>query len=190
MNTMEQLAEDYGRVEQAIQFIEKHALRQPGLDEIAAAVGLSEFHFQRLFSRWVGISPKRFLQFLTKAHARKLLEESRDVLSATYDSGLSSPGRLHELFVSCEAVTPGEVKRRGEGLEISYGFHPSPFGRCLVALTQRGICGLAFVKEAPEQALVDNLCARWPEARLVDDPGATAATAEGAARTAGAADKE
>ena len=100
MMTMEQLEEDYHRVEQAIRFIEGEALRQPSLGDIAAAAGLSEFHFQRLFSRWVGISPKRFLQFLTKEYARTLLEESRDVLSVTLDSGLSSPGRLHELFVS------------------------------------------------------------------------------------------
>ncbi len=175
---MEQLAQDYERVERAIAFIEKQALRQPGLEETAAAAGLSEFHFQRLFSRWVGISPKRFLQFVTKAHARRLLEESRDVLSAAYEAGLSSPGRLHELFVTCEAVTPGEVRRRGEGLEIRYGFHPSPFGRCLLSVTQRGICGLAFVQEAPEVALVERLRSRWPEALLVLDPGATAATAQ------------
>ena len=177
MTMLEQLAEDYGRVEAAIGFIEEQALRQPSLEEIAKAVDLSEFHFQRLFSRWVGISPKRFLQFVTKAHARKLLEESRDVLSATYEAGLSSPGRLHELFVTCEAVTPGEIKRRGEGLAISYGFHPSPFGRCLLAVTQRGICGLSFVQEAPESTLVQRLRARWPGAEIAQDPGATAATA-------------
>lgn len=119
MTTMEVLEEDYLRVEKAIRFIETEALRQPSLAEIAASVGLSEFHFQRLFSRWVGISPKRFLQFLTKEYARKLLEESRDVLSVTYDAGLSSPGRLHELFVTCEAVTPCEVKTRGRGWQSS-----------------------------------------------------------------------
>jgi len=177
MTIMEQLAEDYARVEAAIRFIETRALKQPSLEEVAAAVGLSEFHFQRLFSRWVGISPKRFLQFVTKAHARRLLEESHDVLSATYEAGLSSPGRLHELFVTCEAVTPGEVKRRGEGLEIAYGFHASPFGRCLLALTPRGICGLSFVKEAPETRLVEDLRSRWPGAEIRQDPEATADTA-------------
>jgi AraC family transcriptional regulator of adaptative response/methylated-DNA-[protein]-cysteine methyltransferase len=176
MTTMETLEEDYIRVEKAIRFIETQALRQPSLAEIASSVGLSEFHFQRLFSRWVGISPKRFLQFLTKEYARRLLEESRDVLSVTYDAGLSSPGRLHELFVTCEAVTPGEVKTRGEGLTIEYGFHPSPFGRCLLARTGRGICGLSFVQEeAPEAMLVKNLCSRWPGARIVDNPESTAA---------------
>lgn len=177
MMTMEQLEEDYGRVESAIRFIETEALRQPSLGEIAGAAGLSEFHFQRLFSRWVGISPKRFLQFLTKEYARKLLQESRDVLSVTYDAGLSSPGRLHELFVTCEAVTPGEVKSKGEGLQIEYGFHPSPFGRCLVAVTERGICGLSFVQEAPEESLVGNLKARWPGAGLRLSPEATAGVA-------------
>jgi AraC family transcriptional regulator of adaptative response/methylated-DNA-[protein]-cysteine methyltransferase len=175
MMSMELLEEDYIRVEKAIRFIETQALRQPSLADIASSVGLSEFHFQRLFSRWVGISPKRFLQFLTKEYARTLLEESRDVLSVTYDSGLSSPGRLHELFVTCEAVTPGEIKTRGEGLTIEYGFHASPFGRCLLARTERGICGLSFVQEeTPEAALVRNLRARWPGARIVDNPQSTA----------------
>jgi AraC family transcriptional regulator of adaptative response/methylated-DNA-[protein]-cysteine methyltransferase len=175
MTTMEALEEDYIRVEKAIRFIETEALRQPSLAEISSSVGLSEFHFQRLFSRWVGISPKRFLQFLTKEYARKLLEESRDVLSVTYDAGLSSPGRLHELFVTCEAVTPGEVKSRGEGLTIEYGFHPSPFGRFLLARTERGICGLSFVQEdAPEAALVMNLRGRWPGARIIEAAEETA----------------
>jgi AraC family transcriptional regulator of adaptative response/methylated-DNA-[protein]-cysteine methyltransferase len=176
---MEMLEEDYVRVEKAIGFIETQALRQPSLAEIATSVGLSEFHFQRLFSRWVGISPKRFLQFLTKEYARTLLEESRDVLSVTYDAGLSSPGRLHELFVTCEAVTPGEVKRRGEGLTIEYGFHPSPFGRCLLARTERGICGLSFVQEeAPEAVLVKNLHSRWPGAHIINNPKSTVALAK------------
>jgi AraC family transcriptional regulator, regulatory protein of adaptative response / methylated-DNA-[protein]-cysteine methyltransferase len=177
MMTMEQLDEDYHRVEQAIRFIEEEALRQPSLGEVAAAAGLSEFHFQRLFSRWVGISPKRFLQFLTKEYARSLLQESRDVLSVTYDTGLSSPGRLHELFVTCEAVTPGEVKSRGEGLSIEYGFHPSPFGRFLLAMTERGICGLSFVQEGPEADLVRSLRHRWPGAALRENEASTAAVA-------------
>jgi AraC family transcriptional regulator, regulatory protein of adaptative response / methylated-DNA-[protein]-cysteine methyltransferase len=179
MSTMEQLADDYARVERAIAFIEERALRQPSLTEIAEASGLSEFHFQRLFGRWVGISPKRFLQFLTKEHARRLLEDSRDVLSATYDAGLSSPGRLHELFVTCEAVTPGEVRSRGQGLSISYGFHPSPFGTALLATTERGICGLSFVQDqAPEDALVAHLVARWPGAEIAERPEVTAPVAE------------
>jgi AraC family transcriptional regulator, regulatory protein of adaptative response / methylated-DNA-[protein]-cysteine methyltransferase len=179
MSTMEQLADDYARVERAIEFIERRALRQPSLAEIAEAAGLSEFHFQRLFGRWVGISPKRFLQFLTKEHARRMLEESRDVLSATYDAGLSSPGRLHELFVTCEAVTPGEIRRRGQGLAISYGLHPSPFGTALLATTERGICGLSFVRdELPADALIAGLVARWPGAEIRERPAVTAPVAE------------
>jgi AraC family transcriptional regulator, regulatory protein of adaptative response / methylated-DNA-[protein]-cysteine methyltransferase len=169
MTATEQWDEDYGRVERAIHFIDEQAYRQPTLAEIAEAAGLSEFHFQRLFSRWVGISPKRFLQFLTKEHARRLLEESRDVLSVAYEAGLSSPGRLHELFVTCEAVTPGEVKTRGEGLTIRYGLHSTPFGRCLLYLTERGICGLSFVQETmSETQLVAALVTRWPGARVVE----------------------
>jgi AraC family transcriptional regulator of adaptative response/methylated-DNA-[protein]-cysteine methyltransferase len=178
MTSTEQWEDDYARVERAIHFIEERALRQPSLAEIAESAGLSEFHFQRLFSRWVGISPKRFLQFLTKEHARRLLEESHDVLSVTYDAGLSSPGRLHELFVVCEAVTPGEIKSRGEGLSIVYGFHPSPFGRCMISLTERGICGLSFVQEtAPESRLVAGLYTRWPGARIEESGEATCAVA-------------
>jgi len=105
-----QLSNDYRRVEQAIAFLEENFSRQPELKEIAASVNLSEYHFQRLFTRWVGISPKRFLQFLTKERAKELLEKSHDVLGVAYETGLSGPGRLHDLFVTCEAVTPGEFK--------------------------------------------------------------------------------
>jgi AraC family transcriptional regulator of adaptative response/methylated-DNA-[protein]-cysteine methyltransferase len=172
MNDYEQLAEDYARVEQAILFLDRNARRQPSLGEIAAAAGLSEFHFQRLFGRWVGISPKRFLQFLTKEHARRLLEQSRNVLDAAYEAGLSGPGRLHDLFVACEAVTPGDVQARGEGLVVHYGLHPSPFGRCLLAVTDRGICGLRFVRD-DELDAADWLRHRWPRAQLKHEPQRT-----------------
>jgi AraC family transcriptional regulator of adaptative response/methylated-DNA-[protein]-cysteine methyltransferase len=133
---------------------------------------LSEYHFQRLFSRWVGISPKRFLQFLTKEHAKKLIADSRSVLDTTYDSGLSSPGRLHDLFVTCEAVTPGEYKNKGAGLEIHYGLHPSPFGECLLAVTERGLCALTFVQNDDRQRAVADLGRQWPQAALRPDPQA------------------
>ena len=131
--------EDYQRIQKAIEFLAENYHDQPTLDEVARSVNLSEYHFQRLFRRWAGISPKRLVQFLTLEHAKQLLEESRSVLDATYDAGLSSPSRLHDLFVNAEAMTPGEFKAKGTGLEISYGFHPSPFGECLLAVTERGI---------------------------------------------------
>jgi AraC family transcriptional regulator of adaptative response/methylated-DNA-[protein]-cysteine methyltransferase len=178
MTDMEQMAEDYTRVEQAIHFLEANFRRQPSLEELAESAGLSEFHFQRLFSRWVGISPKRFLQFLTKEYAKKLLEGSQDVLGVAYESGLSGTGRLHDLFVNCEAMTPGEYKARGEGMRISYGFHPSPFGECMIAVTERGICGLRFVKEAGRGSLVSSLREAWPRALLREDPEGTRGAAQ------------
>jgi AraC family transcriptional regulator of adaptative response/methylated-DNA-[protein]-cysteine methyltransferase len=170
MNEMKQLSRDYERVEKAIRYLEENFDRQPSLSEIANSTGLSEFHFQRLFSRWVGISPKRFLQFLTKEYAKKMLLDSKNVLDTTFDSGLSSPGRLYDLFVACEALTPGEYKRKGEGLTIIYGFHPTPFGECLLAVTERGICGLKFVKDENQDHLENWLQKQWPKSDLVNDP--------------------
>ena len=174
----DQMADDYQRVEQAILFLEANQQRQPGLKEVAESVGLSEYHFQRLFTRWVGISPKRFLQYLTKEHAKALLEGSGDLLAAAYESGLSSPGRLHDLFISCEAVTPGEFKHRGEGIEISYGVHPTPFGECLLALTSRGICSLVFVKGGDRFAALGELRRTWQRASLYEAPRQTRPVAE------------
>jgi AraC family transcriptional regulator of adaptative response/methylated-DNA-[protein]-cysteine methyltransferase len=171
--SFEQMAEYYQRVEQAIRFLERNVQRQPGLSEIAEVVSLSEYHFQRLFTRWVGISPKRFLQFLTKESAKRLLERSENILSVAYDVGLSGPGRLHDLFVACEAVTPGEYKNRGERLEIHYGFNATPFGECLLAVTGRGICHLAFVESGDRLSVLDGLRQSWQAARLVQDPQAT-----------------
>ena len=164
---------NYGRIEEAITYIETHFDRQPELKEIADHIGLSEFHFQRLFSRWVGISPKRFLQFLTKEYVKELLARPTNLLDATYDAGLSSPGRLHDLFVTCEAVTPGEFKARGKGLTIGYGLHQSPFGECLIARTERGICWLAFVRNANRQALIAEFTAAWKNAHIVEDHDGT-----------------
>jgi AraC family transcriptional regulator, regulatory protein of adaptative response / methylated-DNA-[protein]-cysteine methyltransferase len=165
MDGLVELSEDYRRIEQAIAYLEAHARQQPSLKEIAEHVHLSEYHFQRLFTRWAGISPKRFLQYLTKENARRLLEQSESVLEAALEAGLSSPGRLHDLFLTCEAVTPGQVKVRGEGTEIVYGFHASPFGECLLALTERGVCGLSFVMEG-RQASLEMLSQRWSRAAL------------------------
>ncbi|MBW2430894.1 MAG: bifunctional helix-turn-helix domain-containing protein/methylated-DNA--[protein]-cysteine S-methyltransferase [Deltaproteobacteria bacterium] len=168
-----QANEDYERIEKSIKFLESNFPSQPGLKEVAAHIGLSEFHFQRLFSRWVGISPKRFLQFLTKEYAKKLLESDTNLLDVTYEAGLTSPSRLHDLFVTCEAVTPGEFKTKGEGVAITYGFHPSPFGKCLLAITGRGICGLYFVKNGNQRDVFAEFKQYWQKAALIEDPSAT-----------------
>ncbi|HAS53083.1 MAG TPA: 6-O-methylguanine DNA methyltransferase, partial [Nitrospiraceae bacterium] len=142
-----QPADDYLRVEKAILFLEKNARRRPELKEIARSANLSEYHFHRLFKRWAGISPKRFLQALTLERAKEALKSSGSLLDVTFEAGMSSPGRLHDLFVNIEAVTPDEFRKQGVGLKIRYGFHPSPFGECLVAVTDRGISNLAFVPQ-------------------------------------------
>jgi AraC family transcriptional regulator of adaptative response/methylated-DNA-[protein]-cysteine methyltransferase len=171
MNTQldfKQSSEDYLRIEQAITYLEGHYKEQPNLEEVAASIGLSEFHFQRLFTRWAGVSPKRFLQFLTKEGAKDLLSRSENLLDTTHQVGLSSLGRLHDLFVTTEAVTPGEYKTQGEGVTIRYGIHLTPFGKCLIGMTERGICHLGFVQTSEGDA-IDNLVASWKEARMVED---------------------
>lgn len=170
-------ASDYARIERAIGYLETHAREQPELRAIARHVGLSEFHFQRLFRRWAGVSPKRFLQFLTADYARRLLERSHTVLDAAHETGLSGGGRLHDLMISIHAATPGELRQRGAGLTLRYGFHPTPFGECLVALTERGIAALAFITATREQALAE-LQERWPHATLRRAPADTRAIAE------------
>lgn len=171
MINFNQLSEDYQRIEQAIRFLKDNARRQPDLAEVAAYVGLSEYHFQRLFSRWAGISPKRFLQYLTKENAKALLSRT-SVLNAAYEAGLSGPGRLHELLVHCEAVTPAEYRSKGAGVDISFGFHPSPFGECLLALTRRGICFLAFV-DGNRQSTLEQLKHDWANAAFHEDSSLT-----------------
>lgn len=168
-----QASVDYQRIEKAIQFLAENFHSQPSLKEIAGNIYVSEFHFQRLFTRWVGISPKRFLQFLTKEYAKALLERSINLLDVTYESGLTSPGRLHDLFVTCEAVTPGEYKTKGAGLEIAYGYHATPFGECMLAKTDRGICGLSFVQSGGRRPVFADLKNRWTNAKLVEDPQLT-----------------
>jgi len=162
---------DYQRVATAIRYIEENFERQPGLDEVAAQLGLSPFHFQRVFTRFAGISPKRFLQSVTVDHAKQLLVESRSVLDAAYTSGLSGPGRLHDLFVAVEAVTPGQFKTRGADLTVRYGFHQTPFGEAMIAVTDRGVCGLSFVVEGDREACTSELRRHWPRAALTRDAG-------------------
>ncbi len=177
-NDIQRLSQDYQRVEKAIEYLETNFRRQPSLEELSRSIGLSEFHFQRLFGRWVGISPKRFLQFLTKEYAKKLLEQSANVLDVAYSAGLSGPSRLHDLFINCEAMTPGEYGKKGGGLTISYGIHPSPFGESLIAVTERGICGLRFLREDGEQGLVSRFKKDWPNATLKRDQAGTSGLAE------------
>lgn len=169
-----QAALDYQRIERAIAFLAGHYREQPDLAAAARAAHLSEFHFQKVFTRWAGISPKRFVQFLTVEHAKRRLAESQPVLAAAFDAGLSGPGRLHDLFVSAEAVTPGEFKSRGAGIHIDYGVHPTRFGRCLLGVTKRGVCWLSFVAKGGEAAAVAELRAHWSGAQFAEHPAATA----------------
>ena len=169
---LKQLSDDYKRIEQAILYLEEHYKQQPSLEDVAASVGLSEYHFQRLFTRWAGVSPKRFLQFLTKENAKELLKRSENLLDTTHQVGLSSLGRLHELFVTTEAVTPGQYKTSGEGVTIRYGIHPTPFGKCLIATTDRGICNLSFIQTNEGDAIV-NLVADWAQAKMIENQKST-----------------
>jgi AraC family transcriptional regulator of adaptative response/methylated-DNA-[protein]-cysteine methyltransferase len=165
-------ARDYARIEQAIRFLDARFQDQPELAEVARAVGLSDYHFQRLFRRWAGVSPKRFLQVLTAAHARDLLRR-QSVLDSAHASGLSGPGRLHDLTVQIYAATPGELRHGGDGLEIRYGFHATPFGECLLALTTRGVCALRFVDSSGRAGALRELQDDWPQARLRVAPAET-----------------
>jgi AraC family transcriptional regulator of adaptative response/methylated-DNA-[protein]-cysteine methyltransferase len=169
---------DFDRIEKVIHYIEQNFKLQPELVDISNHIGLSEFHLQRLFKRWVGISPKRFLQYLTKEHAKTLLRQSENVLSVTYNAGLSGPGRLHDLFVNCEAVTPGEFKQLGQGLKIYYGIHQTPFGRCMIAKTDRGVCGLFFLRDDSGDDYVRRLDHDWPKARIEENPKKTSSSVD------------
>ena len=167
-------AADYDVVRRAIAFLSEHWRAQPEIEAVAAAAGVSADDLHRLFRRWAGITPKAFLQALTLDHARRLLRDSASVLDATFEVGLSGPGRLHDLFVTHEAMSPGEWKSGGSGLTISYGFHASPFGTALVMTTQRGLAGLAFADPGEEQAALADMKGRWPRANIVEDRTRTA----------------
>jgi len=166
------ISTDYARIEQAILYLDRHAERQPSLDEVARAVRLSPYHFQRLFRRWAGISPKRFLQAIALNRAKRALDGRASVLDAALDAGLSGPARLHDLFVTHDAVSPGQYKRRGEGLALRYGFAASPFGECLLALSPLGIFWLGFVGAGGRARALAELRERWPLARLLRDDAA------------------
>jgi AraC family transcriptional regulator, regulatory protein of adaptative response / methylated-DNA-[protein]-cysteine methyltransferase len=171
---------DYDQIRRAIAFLARTWTEQPGLEELAVHLDLEPTQCQKLFKRWCGLSPKEFVQALTVHHARGLLKDSASVLDAAFEVGLSGGGRLHDLFVSHEAMTPGEYKRRGEGLEMAYGFHASPFGEALLIATRRGLAGLAFVDEDKGQTPQDTLAEmmlRWPRAQFVAAPDRTASFA-------------
>ena len=167
-------ASDYDLVRRAVAFISEHWRGQPDVKEIAGAVGVTPTELHHLFRRWAGLTPKAFVAALTLDHARRLLRDSASVLDASYEVGLSGPGRLHDLFVTHEAMSPGEWKAGGEGLSIAYGFHASPFGSALVMATPRGLAGLAFADPGAEAATLADMQSRWPKARYVEDTAATA----------------
>jgi AraC family transcriptional regulator of adaptative response/methylated-DNA-[protein]-cysteine methyltransferase len=166
---------DYETVRQVIEMITLDYQAQPTLEVIAAELGQSPTQLQKAFTRWAGLSPKAFLQAVTLDHARSLLADSASILDASFEVGLSGPGRLHDLFVTHEAMTPGAFKARGEGLAIRYGFHPSPFGTALVMATEHGLAGLAFADAGGEAAALADMQARWPRATYVADQAATTA---------------
>ena len=170
-------AADYDVVRRAIAFISEHWRDQPETEAIAAAAGVTATELHHLFRRWAGLTPKAFLQAITLDHARRLLRDSASVLDASFEVGLSGPGRLHDLFVTHEAMSPGEWKSGGDGLTISYGFHPSPFGTALVMATERGLAGLAFADPGEEAAALADMRSRWPKASYVDDKARTAVLA-------------
>ncbi|WP_300316946.1 methylated-DNA--[protein]-cysteine S-methyltransferase [Accumulibacter sp.] len=176
MNAFDERCRAYQTVARAIRFVRQNSPGQPGLQEIAAQLGISPYHLQRTFSVWAGISPKRFLQYLTSEHARSLLRERHDVLTAAYAAGLSGPGRLHDLMVACDAVTPGEVRSLGDGLLITYGFATTLFGRVIAGSTARGLCHLQFTDAGPDSDAVVQLQTEWPHARLIRDDDALAAS--------------
>src|SRR5204862_5977389 len=169
---------DYDSVRRAIAFISEHWRAQPTIEAMADAASVTPDELHHLFRRWAGLTPKAFMQALTLDHAKGLLRDSASVLDAALDSGLSGPGRLHDLFVTHEAMSPGEWKTGGAGMTLRYGFHASPFGTAIVIASGRGLAGLAFADPGDEQAAFADMRRRWPQAALVEDHGGTAALAQ------------
>ena len=175
---MEKQTHDYELVKHTLAFISENWREQPSLETLADQAGLSPTHLQRLFTRWAGLSPKAFLQAVTLDHARGLLRDSASILDASYELGLSGPGRLHDLFVTHEGMSPGIYKAHGRGLNIQYGFHDCPFGRALILITSEGLAGLAFADHGKEKSALADMTSRWPEATYVENQQATAAYAK------------
>jgi AraC family transcriptional regulator, regulatory protein of adaptative response / methylated-DNA-[protein]-cysteine methyltransferase len=169
---------DYDSVRRAIAFISERWRAQPTIEAMADAAGVTPDELHHLFRRWAGLTPKAFMQALTLDHAKNLLRDSASVLDAALDSGLSGPGRLHDLFVTHEAMSPGEWKNGGAGMTLRYGFHPSPFGTAIVIATERGLAGLAFADSGGEQAALADMRGRWPNATYVEDYLSTAPLAQ------------
>ena len=165
---------DYEAIRRAIAFISENFRDQPEVEAVAHAAGATPRALTELFRRWCGLTPKEFLAAVTLDHARRILRETPSVLDASYELGLSGPGRLHDLFVVHEAMSPGEWKSGGSGLTVTYGFHPSPFGVALVMATERGLCGLAFADQGEDAAALDDMRRRWPNARYAEDQARTA----------------
>ena len=164
---------DYEMIRRSLAFLTENWRGQPSLEQLADQSGVSPHHLQRLFTRWAGLSPKAFLQAITIDHARELLRDSASVLDTAYEVGLSGPGRLHDLFVTHEGMTPGLYKARGKGLTIRHGFHECPFGLALVMVTDMGLCGLAFADQSEQRAALADMMARWPQADFVEDRAVT-----------------
>jgi AraC family transcriptional regulator, regulatory protein of adaptative response / methylated-DNA-[protein]-cysteine methyltransferase len=169
---------DYDSVRRAIAFISAHWRQQPPIEAMADAAGVTPDELHQLFRRWAGLTPKAFMQALTLDHAKGLLRDSASILDAALDSGLSGPGRLHDLFFTHEAMSPGEWKHGGAGMTIRYGFHPCPFGTALVMATARGLAGLAFADPGEEFAALADMRSRWPNATYVEDRDGTGALAQ------------
>lgn len=165
---------DYDTVRRVIEKISLDYRGQPSLEALAAEVGETPTGLQKLFTRWAGLSPKGFLQAVTLDHARRLLDQGLPLLDTAFEVGMSGPGRLHDLFVTHEAMSPGDYKSRGQGLAIRYGYHPSPFGTALLMVTERGLAGLAFCDAGGEREALEDMEARWKNAAFVEDAGATA----------------
>lgn len=172
---LDERARDYHRMEQALAWLADHWQDHPSLDDAAEAVGLSPFHFQRIFTRWAGVSPKTFVGAIAHAEARRSLEQGASVLDAAFDAGLSGPSRLHDLFIAQESVTPGDARRRGEGLKLRWGFAPTPFGRGLFVVAPRGLAGLGFAGPGEEDAAFADMHRRFPAADWIRDDEAALA---------------